>query len=76
MSYNKRVAVKIRSVCGPLRMGRREMAKIRSIGWDLERFLVNWVFGGISEKGSRRKHTGNRVTSWSLLYWGNSGVLR
>jgi hypothetical protein len=76
MSYNKRVTDKIRSLRSPLIMGRRERAK-NWVKWrNLKRILGNWIFGGISEKGSTRKRTENRVTRWSLMFWGNSAVLR
>jgi hypothetical protein len=76
MSYNKRVTSKIRSVYGPLIMGRRERAEIGSTGGDLEKVLGNWIFGGWSEKGSTRKHTGNRVTRWIFMFWRKLAILR
>jgi hypothetical protein len=53
---------KIRSAGCPLIMGPRELAKIGGIGAGLGTFKI-WVFEKRgSEKGSTRKHTGNRVT--------------
>jgi hypothetical protein len=72
----KRVAVKIRSVGSPLRMGRREEAEFWPITRDLKQFWGIWNLGESSEKGCRRKHTGKRVTSWSFMYWGNFRNLR
>jgi hypothetical protein len=37
---------------------------------------VVWVFGRTSEKGSTRKHTEKRVTSWTKMFWGNLAVSR
>jgi hypothetical protein len=57
-------------------MGRRDWLIFGSNGRDLEIF-GNWIFGRVgSEKGRWRKHTGNRVTSWRNLVWGNLRVLR
>jgi hypothetical protein len=61
MSYIKRVAVKIRSVRGPLIMGLREWAEI-AVNW----MRLDWIFcleflGEFLEKGNARKHTKNRV---------------
>jgi hypothetical protein len=67
---------KIRSARSPLIMGRREKAKIGGIEWDWERIWVIWIFGGTSEKGSTRKHTEKRVTSWSKMFWRNLSILR
>jgi hypothetical protein len=36
---------------------------------------LEFLKGG-SEKGSTRKHTGNRVTSWISLFWRNLEVSR
>jgi hypothetical protein len=47
-----------------------------SIEGNLESFWKVGNFGTWSEKGSTRKGTENRVTSWTLLFWGNFGVLR
>jgi hypothetical protein len=33
-------------------------------------------FGECSKKGSTRKHTKNRVTSWTIMFWGNLSILR
>jgi hypothetical protein len=42
----------------------------------LEGFVRLEFWRTSSEKGNTRKRTGNRVTSWSLLFWGNLGNLR
>jgi hypothetical protein len=57
-------------------MGRRERAEIWGFGWSLGRFLVVWVFGGTSEKGSTRKDTENWVTRRSFLLLGEFWILR
>jgi hypothetical protein len=56
--------------------------------WDCEKwgnfrilFGIGKIFGleffkGGSEKGSSRKHTGNRVTRWRNLFWGKLEILR
>jgi hypothetical protein len=51
-------------------MGRREEAKKWGIEWELKRIEVWNFLGSTSEKGSTRKDTGNRVTSWSFLLLG------
>jgi hypothetical protein len=52
------------------------MAELVGFEWDLKHFW-DWIFfGGNSEKGSIRKRTENRVTSWTKLFWGNFGILR
>jgi hypothetical protein len=46
------------------------------IEWELEGF-ENWILKEeISEKGNARKHTGNRVTRRSKMFWRNFGNLR
>jgi hypothetical protein len=42
----------------------------------LVRDFGDWISKGGSEKGSTRKHTGIRVTSWRNLFWGNLRDLR
>jgi hypothetical protein len=42
----------------------------------MKRILGLRFLRGGSEKGCRRKSTGNRVTSWRILFWGNFTVLR
>jgi hypothetical protein len=70
------VTDKIRSLCGPLIMGRREKAEIEVTDWDLEHFGDLVLRRTNSEKGSTRKHTGNWVTSWTNVFWRNSGISR
>jgi hypothetical protein len=76
MSYNKRVTNKIRSACGPLIGDCEEWLNWGPTGRKLKHF-ENLRFGGTnSEKGYTRKHTGNRVTRWSFMFWGNLEILR
>jgi hypothetical protein len=42
----------------------------------LESFDRLDFLGECSKKGSTRKYTKNRVTSWTNVFWGNSEVLR
>jgi hypothetical protein len=49
---------------------------MRSIEGRLKDFLGIVVLEESSEKGRWRKHTEKRVTSWRILVWGNSAVLR
>jgi hypothetical protein len=50
--------------------------RIGSNGGLLER-IWGWNFWKVgSEKGSSRKYTEIRVTSWNKLFWGNLTVLR
>jgi hypothetical protein len=57
-------------------MGRREKAEIEVTDWDLEDFGDLVLRRTNSEKGSTRKHTGNRVTRWTNVFWRNSGISR
>jgi hypothetical protein len=51
ISYNKRVAAKIRSVRSPLRMGPRERAGLVVVWGNLERFVVWNFLGGNFREG-------------------------
>jgi hypothetical protein len=76
MSYRKRLTNKIRSGCGPLIGDGEKRLRMGSTEGELERFLVEDFEGANSEKGCSRKTTGNRVTRWSSLFWGNFTILR
>jgi hypothetical protein len=47
-----------------------------SFGGNLKTFDRLEFLGESSKKGCTRKHTKNRVTSWSFLFWGNLAILR
>jgi hypothetical protein len=72
----KRVTDKIRSACGPLIMGLREVGELWADLPGLKRFLGIEFSKGGSEKGSSRKHTGNRVTRWRIKFWRNLAFSR
>jgi hypothetical protein len=57
-------------------MGRRERLELRGFGWDLKQFLVWEFLGEFLEKGSTRKHTGNRVARCRKMFGGIFGDLR
>jgi Leu/Phe-tRNA-protein transferase len=52
------------------------MAKNGLIGGVLGIFDGLVFLGESSKKGSKRKHTEKRVTSWKTLFWGNLAISR
>jgi hypothetical protein len=65
------VTSKIRSACGPLIKDHENGLVFGSIEGNLNQFWGFGILGGSSEKGSTRKSTGNRVTRWIIMFWGN-----
>jgi hypothetical protein len=70
------VTNKIRSVYGPLIKDGENGLVFGAIEGNLNQFWGFVFLEGSSEKGSTRKSTGNRVTRWRIMFWGNLGVSR
>jgi hypothetical protein len=72
----KRMTGKIRSVRSPLIRDGEKRLNYRSFGRSWIGIFEFGVFESWSEKGNRRKHTGNWVTRWEKMFLGEFRDLR
>jgi hypothetical protein len=57
-------------------MGLRKLGEFEAVWSGMVGNFGLEFLGHNSEKGSTRKHTEKRVTSWGILFWGNLAISR